>query len=287
MPQPLNRLFSHFDQLETPFLFLEERELNLPANTSHTFQNVLPKLLFILEGDLLCSLNGTQPVHCTPANVLINLENSTQTYTVPQANSPGHLRVLRLTLDPRLIHHSASGSKTLLDFCIHRFPKMGLLKKPDHTDWPLHLGTLRSHLTNNLPETKHQIHVITQKLLLDLATSNPETEIQEESELWINRIETYIESHLSEKITLDEIARSLNRSGEHLARLYRKRRNTTIFEYLRSRRLEKSKFFLLCTDWPIQKVAAASGFSTLALYSRSFHKANRVSPKEFRNQHFK
>ena len=48
------------------------------------------------------------------------------------------------------------------------------------------------------------------------------------------------------------------------------------------RRIEKAKYYLLCTDLSVTDVSGRTGFSTVALFSRVFHQETGKSPRDFR-----
>lgn len=281
-----SQVFAFCERLGNPFLFLEERELIVQIKQRQTFINVLPKILFILEGSLIGSIDSIRDQECHAGKVLINLKPTAQNYRASDPNKAGLFRVLRLTFAPELIEINTKKpyvDEEFLGYCLNRLPAMGVIDRPKTSSWDINLGQIRQELLSNQPNSRHRIHSLARNLLLELADAQTKTQMQPNSQYLIEKINTFLESNISQQISLDNIAQALDRSGEHLARQYKRINGHTIFTELKRRRIEKAKYYLLCTDWQASKIAHECGFSTPALFSRSFHQSTGLSPRSFRD----
>lgn len=94
----------------------------------------------------------------------------------------------------------------------------------------------------------------------------------------------FIERHLDTPLSLGAIASYLGISPEHLARQWKSATGTTIFDAVRSARIERAKSLLTASDLNISQIASACGFSSLALFSRTFKANTGVSPLQYRER---
>lgn len=82
--------------------------------------------------------------------------------------------------------------------------------------------------------------------------------------------------------SLYEIARSVNLTHTRLNRGFRKLYGKTVFEYLRSYRLEQARALLLETEKTITEIAHESGYSDTSHFSSQFCREYGVRPKVYR-----
>ena len=93
---------------------------------------------------------------------------------------------------------------------------------------------------------------------------------------------SFIETHLTEAISLQEIAAAAHLSKFHLSREFMQQMNQSPYAYLMSMRLNHAKKLLLSTDDPIAEIAEACGFSNLSCFFRQFKKVQGCTPLQYR-----
>ncbi len=100
----------------------------------------------------------------------------------------------------------------------------------------------------------------------------------------INRVMDYIESRLGETHTLEELASVANFSRFHFHRIFTAMTGETPFQFLTRLRIEKSANLLVNNPAiTISEVAFQCGFSSLALFSRTFRQTFDASPSAWRH----
>lgn len=115
----------------------------------------------------------------------------------------------------------------------------------------------------------HQLH------LSDAYRVNPSSSL-------INQVLCYINLHLEDPLTLDEIADACNISKYHLCHEFRKEVNMTVMQYLTEQRITMAKITLLDTEKPISVVAAENGFANFSHFCSVFKQAEGISPAAYR-----
>jgi AraC-like DNA-binding protein len=102
--------------------------------------------------------------------------------------------------------------------------------------------------------------------------------------LLINQINSYIDFHIYEKISLEDLASCVNLSKYHFCRCFKELEALSPMKYVVKKRLEASKFFLQYSGVPIQSIAERYGFADQSHYARQFYKFNAISPRAYRKK---
>ena len=97
----------------------------------------------------------------------------------------------------------------------------------------------------------------------------------------LRRIRVYIDAHIGEHISLDDLARQAGISRFHFARQFRLTTGESPMGYLRRVRIERSKSILQSRETTIAEVAANLGFSDQSHFTRTFGRMVGVSPGSF------
>lgn len=93
---------------------------------------------------------------------------------------------------------------------------------------------------------------------------------------------SYIEENLSEKISLEQIARNIHYSKYYLAHEFSEQTTFSIYDYLKRRRLNEATKLLATTDKKIIEIALNSGYQTHRSFSKAFSELFKISPKNFK-----
>ena len=97
----------------------------------------------------------------------------------------------------------------------------------------------------------------------------------------IEPIENYIDAHISEPISVDDLCKEFNISRTKLYKLMGEYQKGGIASFIRHRRLEKSKQLIKDTDMSATEIADAVGFSDYNYFLRCFKKEYGISTKKY------
>lgn len=92
----------------------------------------------------------------------------------------------------------------------------------------------------------------------------------------------FIEDHLNEDISVDELCGELNVGRTKLYEIFKKEAKMGIGKYILYRRLHRAKKLLKTTDLSVSVVANQVGFSDYNYFSRVYKKKYGKSPKHYR-----
>ena len=96
-------------------------------------------------------------------------------------------------------------------------------------------------------------------------------------------VANYLIKHLSEPVTVREIARALCRGRSRLSTDFKKETGENLSEFILKKKVEEAKRILLQTDRPVADVALYLGFSSQSHFSRIFKKYTGFTPKAYRD----
>ena len=99
----------------------------------------------------------------------------------------------------------------------------------------------------------------------------------------VQRMQDYIEEHISEKMTMGELAKAAGYSQWHCCRIFKEMTGKTPFEYIRSLRLSKAAMTLRDSKLKVTDVAFDFVFDSHEGFTRAFTKEFGVSPKKYRS----
>ena len=94
----------------------------------------------------------------------------------------------------------------------------------------------------------------------------------------------FIELHLTEDVTREEIAKAVHLNVDYAARIFKQEEGISIMDFLGKRRIIKAISLMQTTDMSISDVAYHSGFINSSHFSTLFKKTTGISPREFRSR---
>ena len=92
----------------------------------------------------------------------------------------------------------------------------------------------------------------------------------------------FVQSHMEEPITLDQVVRHVNVSRFYFCKLFKKATGLTLTEYVARVRVEKAKALLSDPNSRISEVVFASGFGSIPRFNTVFKRHVGMPPTEYR-----
>jgi len=107
---------------------------------------------------------------------------------------------------------------------------------------------------------------------------------KEEYSLFSTKCERYIQNHLKEKITAQELAIALNVSERTLYRTFKEQFNLSPNDYIQKKKLLNSLHMLTKTNMNISEISSYWGYSSQSHYSKAFEKQFHKTPGQYRKE---
>lgn len=139
--------------------------------------------------------------------------------------------------------------------------------------------TQLSSATNNAElQTRYQIDMIVE---LTKAVHNHKLSLDKYSPP-IQRVMEYINLHLGDHISNDDLAANASMSISHLSKVFKKETGWTMTEYIALIRCKKAAGLLKKTDLPVQEISSYVGYSDNNYFVKVFKKIYDLTPSEYR-----
>lgn len=125
-----------------------------------------------------------------------------------------------------------------------------------------------------------------QKLELQMATSYFDilmNFVEVTDNFIINKVISYLYTHLENHLSLEEIALDLNISTGYLSSCFKKNMGTSVMSYFKKIKIDRSKTLLLDSNKSILEISTLLGFCDQCHFSKIFKTETGVTPREWRN----
>lgn len=97
----------------------------------------------------------------------------------------------------------------------------------------------------------------------------------------VGQVQQYIRDHLSERLTLNEVAAVFNFSPNYLSQLFAQNSESGFVEFVSATRIAAAKELMASTDLKIYEISDRVGFESAFYFSKVFKKMEGTSPREY------
>lgn len=98
------------------------------------------------------------------------------------------------------------------------------------------------------------------------------------------RILKFVEEHITEKMSLQSISRTIGLSKEHTAFIFKKETGKTVTEHINERKMLFAKEIILHNEMSLTALSAFLGYDNYHYFSRLFKRYFEVPPKDLKNR---
>lgn len=134
------------------------------------------------------------------------------------------------------------------------------------------------------PESEALVVANTVTLMAQLhraITQDGSTALSAERPELLDKILAYVERHLSEKITLEDVARQFWISQSTVSQVFRQKMDVSFYRCVTQRRLIAAKT-LISEGIGLEEVSTRTGFADYSTFYRAFKKEYGISPRQYR-----
>lgn len=263
------------------FYFIDNPQPSIYRHAAHVFF----KLVFFLEGDVYYDVGGKR--HDLSRGDILFLPRYTS-YTAYSPEQKAYRRVVIWFTGELLDSIDPSG--TLGAFFAKFDTESGFRFRFNKQDRN-RMVDLSVRLAGELEYAKPFSDLVSYSLMTNLLISiyrnaaffESDPTAEPETSRLVEEVVAYINSHLSEDMSLDHIADMFYISKFHLERLFRKQMSTTVHNYVVQRRLTLARQKLYNGANPT-KIYRSCGFSNYTTFYRAFRNMYNTTPKQFSQQ---
>ena len=94
----------------------------------------------------------------------------------------------------------------------------------------------------------------------------------------------HIHSHITESITLHDLAQTTHKSKEYLSTVFKKEVGLNLIDYIQNQKIEESKHFLEFTNMNMNEISILFHFCNAGYYTRIFKKHVGKTPSQYRKE---
>lgn len=150
---------------------------------------------------------------------------------------------------------------------------------------------LRTHFHNGVQEAERKAPgwesvvigntMILLPLLKRAILNESASPLQAEKPMLLDLVIAYVETHLDDRISLEDIARHFFVSQSTVSQTFRKKMGVSFYKYVTQRRLIVAKSLIL-QGLSLETVGEQVGFSDYSTFYRAFRQEYGISPRQFR-----
>lgn len=100
----------------------------------------------------------------------------------------------------------------------------------------------------------------------------------------VSRVILYMQDHLTETISVQQLADMVYVSKSYLSRLFKQKTGVSLMDYLNSLRMESAKAMLVASNLNTEEIAYQTGYHSTKFFYRAFRAYTGMSTREYRNR---
>jgi len=101
----------------------------------------------------------------------------------------------------------------------------------------------------------------------------------------VEKVEVFIKEHISETLTVEELAKQVFLSPDYLTRCFKKKYNTTLNNYITEQRMFLAKELLIKNEMSISMISAKVGYGNYSYFTKTFKKIYGMTPRGFQQDY--
>ncbi|MGH8019498.1 MAG: helix-turn-helix transcriptional regulator [Opitutaceae bacterium] len=293
--------FHSIERLGSPFASVSELGLEIPVGGEVRVDNPERKLLFFLRADCIQEIERVGVFHVRAGDVFVVPRRCAQHYRAggrgPGQSTTVHALKILFSLPPlpapgerrARLARVGDPEADFTAFVRHHFREIRHLPAAQNAPMQEIMRAIRREAEEHPAGIRHRVRALCINLVVHVARMLHETPPAARDTAvmhgpLVNQTKEFLLRNFARELTLGEIAWHVKKSEEHLARVFRKVTGQTVFDYLRAVRLENAKTLLINSEKSLTEIAARTGFSTLALFSRNFSHYVGRSPSAYRQE---
>lgn len=121
-------------------------------------------------------------------------------------------------------------------------------------------------------------------LILLLSLINKSIEESSSQHLIINKVINYVESNISEPLTVEMVADALKYNKDYISRIVKNYYGISLKKYIDLQKLNLAKRLLTTSNYSIKDISLMLGFNESNLFTKFFKYHEKISPLEYRKK---
>jgi YesN/AraC family two-component response regulator len=129
------------------------------------------------------------------------------------------------------------------------------------------------------------VHTLYVKMLRDFAARVKRARnMKKPLSMPVIRAMEYIDSHLHNKISLQDIGKAVNRNPAYLCVQFKEEAGISISSFINHEKIEEAKHLLRNTDMAISEISMTLAYGSQSYFAKLFHERTGETPKNYRRK---
>jgi AraC-like DNA-binding protein len=142
---------------------------------------------------------------------------------------------------------------------------------------------LYTNFLNRNPSRELEYHLLCSLLLtIREAVMRGESEEEQKEQELGHLIQSYIDQHYKENISLQDIADEMNMNHYYMSHVFKNTIGYSPMQYVIRRRIGEAQSYLLATDKTVTEIAYMVGYNSASNFNNAFKKMVGMSPQRYR-----
>jgi len=118
-------------------------------------------------------------------------------------------------------------------------------------------------------------------ILPELGVTHLQTALPTSQHERLKPVLVYLEAHVSEQVTLHDVAEIFAISVRTLSRMFQSELSISFLQYVKQLRMVKAVEFMLQSDLNLTEIAYATGYLSVSAFSNTFYQFTNMRPSQF------
>ncbi len=175
----------------------------------------------------------------------------------------------------------ALGPRLQIDHFIIRSCLLNILNS-----YTLSMDNFADRINYNILSLLYYGHLSMQKQAVPMNSQNDSIIFSPSPNEALNRILNYIDEHISEEISIEDLSGAARQSPKQVSDLLKYEYNCTVLQFISRFRLFKAKELLSFTNYSITEISNMTGFRSIHYFSRFFKDKEKIAPMEYKRMRF-
>lgn len=278
--------------LERPLAYVKELTNFIPKKETLSVKGSSFKIVIALHGSVSMEVSPGLKFPLEARDIIVLPKPCLQVYRPLQPDSPATFQTMIIQFDPKWIFRPPSHWGNTLTakaarLCRECFSEPTRISGGYIQNFQYLLSQIREESNANLPGSGVAVNALICTLLVEIVRAavgetRAPASVRGDRKQMVHLADDFMFKNLMRRLTVGEVAWHLKMSHEHLSRVFKQETGFTLKHYLGIMRVNHAKNLLLETNLPITRISEACGFSTLALFYRTFRQHLKMTPAEYR-----
>ncbi len=273
--------YTVFQGIELTFYAIHSQSITVPASSSRTLE-----IIHCREGRMEFG-SEQDPYYLSPGDIALACQSSEhpQERMFPMRHYHGLSIHINMDIAPTCLSCFLDDVSVRPEAIAEKFCSDSPYFVARSTPQIAHIFTELYEVPEQIRSGYFKVKIL--ELMLFLSDMLPAKEIQRaavsRSQVEIaKKVSQYLSEHITQKITLDDLAQEFNASVSHIQNSFKLVYGASVAAFIRNQRMHEAALLLQTTDRTIADIAGEFGYDNASKFAKAFRDIMEMTPNEYR-----